>query len=303
MSRNEFTSIFLPGTPVPDPPDWRPFFYLILQIIFILVFVCFIGFLVFETVMDAIGKPIWIDGVDIVRQQTTPPSQEDVVAAQFILLSPLPNSKINSSRVTILCTWKPDSFTQLKSHNKLIPPYEPELFIDGQHVGWAVKYETCWLVQVDLKSGLHNLRVSKNTVEIIVDLPDENLAEYTTTKLQNKNTNKNTNTNYLRDNDNDYKIKRFLWPVMRSHESVGDADKCVVCHNIVAGKESTVANAQRKKLQPVNGSKSCVSCHDKKNIHTTHGNKLDIWENCSKCHVLHGTTIGNRGLLRKDFLP
>ncbi|MDR1483642.1 MAG: cytochrome c3 family protein [Planctomycetaceae bacterium] len=296
MSRNEFTSIFLPGAPIPEPPDWRPFFYMILQFIFLFVFLFLIGFLIFETVMDAIGRPIWLGGSDIVKQQTTPPTQDDL-AAQFTLISPLPNSRIRSNHVTIICTWQPDSFTHLSSRGKLAAPYDPELFVDGRRVGWSEKYDGSWFVQVDLKSGLHNLQVSKFVAEFMVDLPDKvGLSD----KSQNKPQDKNTNT---QQDDNDYKIKQVLWSVMRSHSFVDDGDKCVVCHEIVVDDKSEISSSQRKVLKPVNGSRSCVGCHDKNKIHATHGRKLDIWENCSKCHVLHGTTSAGKGLLRKDFLP
>jgi hypothetical protein len=301
MLRNEFTSIFLPETPIPDPPDWRPFLYMILQIVFIAVLILFIGFLVFETVMDAIGKPIWLGGVDIVKQQTTPPTQEDI-AIQFKLISPLPNSRLSKNNVTIICTWQPDPFTRLYTQDKLVPPYVPELFVDERRVDWAVKYDKSWLAQVDLKSGLHNLRAAKSGFEFIVDLPERsNSTDDLLIKPRNKKT--NTSINNQQTVDHDYQIKYALWPVMRSHVFIDDADKCTVCHDIVTEDKSVIVSAQKKIIKPINGSMSCVTCHDKNKIHTIHGQKLDIWENCSRCHVLHGTTTGKKGLLRSDFLP
>jgi hypothetical protein len=288
MPQDKFTSIYLPNSPVPEPPDWRPFFYSVLQIIFVIFFVLLIGFLIFETAMDIIGKPIWVGGIDIVKQQTTPPTKEEI-ATQFTLISPLPNSQINNNRVTIICTWQPDIFTQLNSRGDLLPPYVPELFVDGNRVVWEVEYESSWFAQVNLKSGLHNIQVGATTAEFLVELPNN-----TTTKTQNKNNTRN---------DNDYQLKRLLWQVSRSHSFVGDLDKCKLCHEIIDENITAKTPTLRTILKPVNNSKSCINCHDKEKINLTHNNKLDIWDCCSKCHTLHGTTTDKKGLLKKDFLP
>jgi hypothetical protein len=303
MARNEFTSIFLPGMPVPEPPDWRPFLYMIFQGFMILVFVLFIGFLVYETVMDVVGKPIWLNGVELAKRQTTPPTKEEI-AAQFSLISPLPNSRLNQRLVTIICVWNPDPFTQLKSSGgELLPSYEPELFVDGRQVNWTTRYGTSWFVQVELRAGLHNLWVANLGTEFIIDLPaNAGLAGESSAKSSERQTKIDTTAND-RQTDYDFKIKKALFPVVRSHPFVDDAGKCNTCHEIITGKPNPAATSQRPILRPVNNSSACVDCHDKNKIHSAHGNRLDIWENCSKCHILHGTTTNVKGLLRRDIMP
>jgi hypothetical protein len=304
MSKNEFTSIILPGMPVPEPPDWVPFFRMMVGVILGFVFVLFIGFLVYETVMDAVGKPLWLNGVELVKRQTVPPTKDEI-AAQFSLISPLPNSRLNKGQVTIICVWRPDPFTQLHSPSgKLLPPYEPELFIDGRSVEWAVNYGASWFVQVDLAAGLHSLQVSNVSTEFIIDLPN---GVGSTDKLSARsNERKNIGGASTNDSQTDYdfKIKTALLPVMRSHQFVDDMDKCTVCHEIIANKDKVIASAvQQRIIKPINSASACADCHGKKKIHAAHGNRFEIWENCSKCHALHGTTVDAKGLLRKDFLP
>ncbi|MDR2172480.1 MAG: cytochrome c3 family protein [Planctomycetaceae bacterium] len=324
MAKNEFTSIFLPGTPVPEPPDWRPLFSMFFQVIVILAFLIFIGFLFFDTVMDIAGKPIWSGGVEIVRRQTIPPTADEV-ALQFSLITPLSNSRISSGRVTIICIWQSDPFTLLKySKNELTPPYEPELFIDGRKVDWDISYGFSWLAQVELKPGLHDVKAGGFTGEFMVDgnsgndkvnananvndndnynaeinvgIDSENLLS----EAKNKITTSDANKNNWQANQ-ELKIKRALWPVMRSHSFVDDAGKCAMCHEIIENKNE-IESKRRKILQPVRNATACISCHDKNKIHIAHGKNLNIWENCSKCHALHGTNNNRKNLLRNNFLP
>ncbi|MDR1053822.1 MAG: cytochrome c3 family protein, partial [Planctomycetaceae bacterium] len=292
MSKNEFTSIIFPGMPVPEPPDWRPFFRLIIGVIFGFVFVLFIGFLVYETVMDAAGKPLWLNGVELVKRQTTPPTKDEI-DAQFSLISPLPNSRLSKGNITIICVWQPDPFTQLHSQSgKLLPPYEPELLVDGRRVEWLVNYGASWLVQVDLAAGLHSLQVSNVIMEFIIDSPiGDNSTDGLSAKSNERKKIGDASTNDSQ-TDYDFKIKRALLPVMRSHQFVDDMDKCTICHEIVVNKDKVITSAvQQRIIKPVNGASACVDCHGKSKIHTAHGNRLDIWENCSKCHALHGTTV------------
>ncbi|MDR2762038.1 MAG: cytochrome c3 family protein [Planctomycetaceae bacterium] len=294
MPRNEFTSIFLPSSPIPDPPDWRPFFYMIFQVMVILIFVSFIGFIIYEMAMDTIDKPIWEGGEAIVKQQLTPPTDEEI-ALQFRIISPLSNTRIRGGVVTIICDWQPDSFTQLRnSPTKLKPSYDPELLVDDQRVGWSERYDRSWYVQVELKSGLHKLRVGSFVVEFIVESNDGNRSEDILPGRVDKDL-----SLVDKRSDDDYKIKKALWQVVRTHEFVNDADKCDICHEIIADKDNSLTMMQRRTLRPVNNSSSCIGCHDKSKIHFSHGNKLEIWESCSKCHILHGTTVDKKGLLKK----
>ncbi|MDR2346960.1 MAG: cytochrome c3 family protein [Planctomycetaceae bacterium] len=305
MPRNEFTSIFLPGAPIPEPPDWRPFFSIFFQSIIILVLISFIGFLIFETVMDALDQPIWVGGNDIIKQQITSRSDKDS-AVQFSIISPLPESRIQGNNVTIICTWQPNPFVQLRSSpNSLTPPYVPELLIDGRNVDWTIKYNKSWIAQVELNSGLHNIRAAASAVEFIVEpskSKENRITQNLYSNLNEKNKKPDLNANYQQD-DYDYKVKKTLWPAMRNHVLVNDLNKCTVCHDIVTDKDITNVSVIRQTIKPVNGAASCVSCHGRSKIHSVHGNKIEIWENCSKCHVLHGTTKDRKGLLKFDFFP
>ncbi|MDR1926059.1 MAG: hypothetical protein LBQ66_16955, partial [Planctomycetaceae bacterium] len=185
MVRNEYTSIFLPGSHVPEPPDWRPYVAMFFQVLMVLLFLGVIVFIFFETFMDAVDRPIWLGGVEAIKKQKELPTDAEV-AAQFVLLTPLPQSKVDSEDVTIICAWRPDE-VRLSQKGGDEPPYDLELILDGRPTAWTIRYgKTAWLLQTRLKPGVHTLKTEAFETEFVVEPMNKDIDIETTNRRSDR---------------------------------------------------------------------------------------------------------------------
>lgn len=279
LTVNDFASIIPPGLPIPDPPEPK-ILALVLTVLGATILVLLIVFIAVESVLDMTGTPLH-------RQETLPPSEEIVVepsrvgeqaargaldaASEFTLLSPLPQSCIRSSRISVLCTWNPDGGDSTFHRRSEEPPFPLTLWVNDFYVPWDVQFgQNTWLANLKLPPGIHRLRTLAFEIDFYVDDSTDS-AQLVDCRRRG---------------------------ILKSHENVDNHGLCSQCHSRIERPDDMIRRGKEATIGPWLGASSCLNCHSVKNLEQQHAHPLGPLEDCRRCHAVHGTIEPHAGLLK-----
>lgn len=270
-----------PQLPIPDPPQWAWIVW-IFGVIFCVVMLCVIGFVVFEYTMDNLGTPLEFGEVPPeemapLRVAKEPVQDLENILTQYVLLSPADRSRIKGGKLEFLCSWSCRRGKQI-AH----PPFALKLMIDELYVPWEIRYgDNTWFARIDLEPGRHKLRTVVQEIEIFVEPEDSRHAKPIKNTILGAD---------------DYETKR--WNYFISHEGLGDPTRCMDCHDWEETPGSFPRPGREHTIGKWRGWKSCMVCHSIGDFEKQHSHSLKTFEDCSRCHAVHGIASGERSLLR-----
>ena len=89
-------------------------------------------------------------------------------------------------------------------------------------------------------------------------------------------------------------------PSKKTHQLVDDLTKCLDCHEWGAKRDAKVPLEKGVALALKKPIDSCYTCHDIKKFEAEHSHHPEPLQDCGRCHILHGTTELQKGLLRSS---
>lgn len=92
-------------------------------------------------------------------------------------------------------------------------------------------------------------------------------------------------------------MKRPVLP-KNVHRSVEDLSRCFDCHEWGVKPDDEDPSEKSLALIRKTPADSCSICHGVKDIETVHLHSWEPIQDCDKCHLLHGTAVSPKGLLR-----
>lgn len=265
----DYTSLIPGNSPVPEPSGPR-YLGVAVSVLLCLAFTTLIVFILYEFTMDMAGKPVEFQpgartGMEeVIGEENLPEVAFFDSMAYFRLLSPLPNSALESDKVTVLCTWK------APTRSATMPLASMRLWIDDVAVPWRVQFgSNTWLADFKLEPGVHRLRTPVFEEKFYVMGADAGLE-----------------------------APPEGWKRFSMHENINDEKQCGNCHYWIDRPEDLERVGHGLTIGSWKGANSCVSCHSAEDLQRKHLHTLSVYEDCSLCHVIHGTTESEKPLLK-----
>ncbi|MCL2744153.1 MAG: hypothetical protein FWE67_09900 [Planctomycetaceae bacterium] len=286
MSNRPFTPLIPPGVPIPDPPEYEwlrkfiaGFFGVVLLLI--IVFISFDIFIDVSEHLPGLGNKAPVTPQEQTENDIIKETVENVksVLEQTVLISPVKQCRIKCRKdgvavVPFLCKWDTERGKREKE-----PPVTLRLFTDGMPVEWDAQFgKTVFFAAVELPPGHHILSTAVHDIDVFVEDGDFIMDK--------------------KDDDDETLLKRQLaqtagytgLPQFQYHTGVDDIARCGECHQDNAAGDIPVGKNRFAPIGEWKGGQSCIDCHTelKINFRAAHKRPLDVYNDCRKCHSVHG---------------
>lgn len=273
-----YTTFLFPGDPIPDPPESK-MFAAIVSGICTLAILAFILFLSIEFFMDMAGKPLrWEDKtvLEVPDQEewglreTVATQQQRVrnILRQMVVLYPANQMRVMGPDVHVLCRWDSRLGEQIEES-----PITLDLFVDGVVVPWEMRFgRNTWLARMKLDPGRHRIHTAVFDTDIYVE---------------------NASTTNTED------VPRH-WGLLKTHPSIAESDRCGDCHDYANAPSDLRGKGRDRSLAFWRNPQTCMTCHSMEEFAATHQHQWETLRDCSRCHILHGTSSPQKALLRSS---
>lgn len=255
----------------------------------ILVLLGIIAFVSYESAMDYTGRPLYEEpprepathfqaarsapeGLTIESIAAEAEALVESISKEFEFITPVGNVIVEGGRpLPVICLWRPP-----RRDPDARPPIVPTLEADFQPVQWrAIFGRNAWYAELELGHGKHTISTAGNRQDI-----------------------------FVRDLESDSGEKApSHWKPLAVHPDTADPDKCADCHRLepVHGMTPWKSDAfsQHDAIVALRGHTSCMDCHPSLEFELKHQHILEPLRDCELCHAIHGTTIPEKGLLKR----
>ncbi|MGL4595548.1 MAG: cytochrome c3 family protein [Thermoguttaceae bacterium] len=281
----DYTSFLSTHSTIPDPPESR-ILSLVTAIGISTALLALMVYIFIDFSFEIAGSPNYdhtkpvVTEIELINSKSEPESIDQLLA-QYRFISPVDQAHIQGNEVTVLCTWNNRS----RNPNTKNPLGRIFLHVDDELVSWSSQFgHNTWIARLNLSPGMHKIRTEIGEMTVYID---PLMPESTTLKSSKDST-----------------LTGAASSLFVAHPDISDPNRCQECHEMIDCRDVLERSTQKMEIGAWKGSESCFKCHSIPAFEKKHEHKVVVYDDCTRCHAIHGAAGGMPSLLKapKRFL-